>query len=316
MTTNKFQIGDFVRFVDEKIEGYITRLIDAHTVGVTDQEGFEIPVSTANITHVHGHQQLNASASVSFVEEDQKFAHEGLILAMIPAEKMSSVLHFHLINSTSYQLLVTLIGDRKGVFSGLYSGLIPAGGKVQIFTANLTELANWPLMLLSALYFTSQNIKPKPPLQYTRRFRAKDFSGSQQLIAALHQQGWQLLLDQEPLQIDPQKLKEELYTASAEKQEVIKPAEEVDLHIEKWRDDYHFLSPHEILEAQKNYFEQQLDAAVVHAFSSIIFIHGVGNGTLRQYIHQKISKHPQVQTFMDARKEKFGYGATQVFFKG
>ena len=51
-----FKLGDFVRFVDEKREGYVTRIIDAQTLGVTDTDGFEIPVAISNLTHVHGHQ--------------------------------------------------------------------------------------------------------------------------------------------------------------------------------------------------------------------------------------------------------------------
>jgi dsDNA-specific endonuclease/ATPase MutS2 len=87
------------------------------------------------------------------------------------------------------------------------------------------------------------------------------------------------------------------------------------LHIEKIRDDYHFLEQNEIINIQLAYFEQMLDAAIVNQMQSIIFIHGVGNGTLRHHIHKAVSKHPQVKTFMDARKEKFGYGATEVVFK-
>ena len=94
-----------------------------------------------------------------------------------------------------------------------------------------------------------------------------------------------------------------------------KPAKEVDLHIEKLRDDHDFLDKQEMMQIQLACFKKNLDAAIVHKLDSIIFIHGVGNGSLRHEIHKVISKHVQVKTFMDARKEKFGYGATEVFFK-
>jgi len=32
-------------------------------------------------------------------------------------------------------------------------------------------------------------------------------------------------------------------------------------------------------------------------------------------LHKLLSKNNRVQTFMDARKEKFGYGATKVILK-
>jgi dsDNA-specific endonuclease/ATPase MutS2 len=64
-----------------------------------------------------------------------------------------------------------------------------------------------------------------------------------------------------------------------------------------------------------SHFKKALDAAIVHNASSIIFIHGSGNGTLRNEIYKIISKHAQVKTFMDAHKERFGYGATEVYLK-
>jgi dsDNA-specific endonuclease/ATPase MutS2 len=62
-------------------------------------------------------------------------------------------------------------------------------------------------------------------------------------------------------------------------------------------------------------FHKNLEGAIVHHFQNIIFIHGVGNGTLRNEIHKQLGKHPHVKTFKDARKEKFGYGATEVILK-
>ncbi|RYE24066.1 MAG: DNA mismatch repair protein MutS, partial [Sphingobacteriaceae bacterium] len=90
---------------------------------------------------------------------------------------------------------------------------------------------------------------------------------------------------------------------------------EIDLHIEKLREDYQFLSSSDIIKTQLDRFQKTLDAAIVHQLPSVVFIHGVGNGILRHEIHKIVSKHPQVKTFTDARKEKFGYGATEVFLK-
>jgi len=115
--------------------------------------------------------------------------------------------------------------------------------------------------------------------------------------------------------IDAEKLKESFFKPAEEKQEIEKPVHEIDLHIEKLRDDYQFLSSSEILNIQLTAFRKALDAAIVHKLPSITFIHGVGNGTLKNELHKIVGKHPQVQTFMDARKEKFGYGATKVMLK-
>lgn len=49
-----YKLGEFVRFVNERREGYITRIIDESTISVTDDDGFEIPVLASQVTRVHG----------------------------------------------------------------------------------------------------------------------------------------------------------------------------------------------------------------------------------------------------------------------
>jgi dsDNA-specific endonuclease/ATPase MutS2 len=122
-------------------------------------------------------------------------------------------------------------------------------------------------------------------------------------------------MDKPNLIIDAQKLKESFFRASEEKPAIEKPATEIDLHIEKLRNDYQFINSAEILNIQLAHFHKILDAAIVHQLPEITFIHGTGNGTLRREIHKILSKHQKIQTFMDARKEKFGYGATRIILK-
>ncbi|MBC7616095.1 MAG: Smr/MutS family protein, partial [Pedobacter sp.] len=157
--------------------------------------------------------------------------------------------------------------------------------------------------------------EPKAPLVLNRKFRAKDFSSSKNRIPELDKYGWLIRLDEPLPLIDAKKLKESFFRGATEQIKVAIPSTEIDLHIEKLRDDYQFLDQSEMVNIQLTYFQQMLDAAIVHQMPKIVFIHGVGNGTLRHHIHKVISKHPQVRTFLDAQKEKFGFGATEVVFK-
>lgn len=314
----QFKLGDFVRFVDEKREGYITRIIDAQTLGVTDTDGFEIPVAISNLTTVHGHEPNVVKPdefSPALTVVDDKFIEEGVYIAVVEAHKASSVVHFTLLNRSSYQLLASLKTDLKGKYRGEFAGIIQAKGQAQLYSQNLADIEIWPEFNFQLLFFTTGNLKPKAPLILNRKFRAKDFSVSKGLINELNKYGWLIRLDEPVPLIDAQKLKESLFRGSSEKTKVVIPPTEVDLHIEKLRDDYQFLDQSEIINIQLAYFQQMLDAAIVHQMPKIVFIHGVGNGTLRHHIHKAISKHPQVRTFMDAQKEKFGFGATEVVFK-
>jgi dsDNA-specific endonuclease/ATPase MutS2 len=70
-----------------------------------------------------------------------------------------------------------------------------------------------------------------------------------------------------------------------------------------------------MLEIQLAEFEKRLDAAILASADEVTFIHGVGNGTLRHEIQKRLGKHPHVQFFQDAKKERFGYGATSATLK-
>ena len=313
----KYQLGEFVRFVDEKREGYITKIFNDEMVGVTGEDDFEIPVMVNNLTRVHGHSsnQSFEKTNTETVSNAVNFIEKGVFAAAIPDLNKGSIVHFYIINETSYQLLATLKTNLKDVFKGEFSGIVAAQSSSKVFSASLAELDLWPTFHFQALFYTSLNKPLVKPLEFDMKFRAKDFSGSKQLTPLIKQQGWLFRLDEPELVLDAEKLKESFFKSSEEKQVIEKPAKELDLHIEKLRDDHDFLDKQEMMQIQLDCFRKNLDAAIVHKLESIIFIHGVGNGSLRYEIQKIITKHPQVKTYMDAQKEKFGYGATEVFFK-
>jgi len=313
----KYKLGDFVRFVDEKLEGFITRIIDEQMIGVTVEDDFEIPVPAAKVTLVHGYKAPGTeitSQGDNPPVQTADFKTKGIYLGVLPDEKAGSVVHFHLINDTSFQLLATLITEKQG-FKGEYAGIIAPNSSVKVYSAQLADLQLWPKVVINLLYFTGQNIEMPLPLTFAEKFKAKDFSGSKKSLPVINKQGWQIRLDEAELVIDAEKLKESFFQSAEEKITLTKPGREIDLHIEKLRDDHQLFSSAEILKIQLAHFNKSLDAAIVHQLPDVIFIHGAGNGTLRHELQRALSKHPKVQTFMDAQKEKFGYGATRVVLK-
>lgn len=314
----KFKLGDFVRFVEEKREGFITRIIDGQTIGVTGNDDFEIPVLATKVTSVYGREAKIAAdkeQETGTEAASAEFVAKGIYLAAIPEKQVTSVVQFHLINNTSYTLLASFSTEKNQEYKGEFAGQINPKTAVKVYSAALPDLAIWPKFIFQILYHSKQKADFLDPLTYNERFKAKDFAGAKTAVHVLNQQGWQFQLDLGEVKVDAEKLKESFYKSAEEKKVVEKPLKEVDLHIEKLREDYQFLSSSDIIKTQLDRFQKTLDAAIVHQLPSIVFIHGVGNGILRHEIHKVVSKHPQVKTFADARKEKFGYGATEVFLK-
>lgn len=313
----KYQLGEFVRFVDERREGYITKIISEEMVGVTGEDDFEIPVMVSNITRVHGHSS-NPETNNPQAEEKvnaTNFVERGIFLAAIPDANKGSVVHFYVVNETSYQLMVGLKTLSKEVYKGVFFGELASGKSIKVFSSALPDLDLWPTQSFQVMFYTTANKEPKKPLEISFKFKSKDFAGTKQQAPIIKSNGWLFRVDEPELVLDAQKIKESFFKPTEEKAELQKPAKEVDLHIEKLRDDHDFLSKKEMLDIQMTHFQKNLEAAIVHKFESIVFIHGAGNGTLQHEIHKAISKNPHIKTFMDAQKEKFGYGATKIILK-
>ncbi|WP_129715288.1 Smr/MutS family protein [Pedobacter sp. SYP-B3415] len=315
----KFKLGDFVRFVDEKREGYVTSIIDEQTLGVTDTDGFEIPVSVSNLTSIHGHMQEDpaeeAAAAAAAVQKKPAVkppGEEAIFLVLQPGTRQHAV-RFNIVNHTTDRLLFSLSGERQGRFSGIQSGILESGSSVQVFEGALPDLDLWPEFHLNVLRHSTAALLP--PVKFARKFRPKDFAAERATVALPGEKGWQFRLDEPPLKIDAQQLKESFFKPAPEKQGLSRPDAETDLHIEKLRSDHQFLKGDEIFDIQLGHFRKILEAAVVHKLPELIFIHGAGNGKLQQHIHRELGRHPQVKTFMDAQKERFGYGATKVILK-
>jgi hypothetical protein len=313
----KYKLGDFVRFVDEKMEGFVTRIIDDQMIGVTGEDDFEIPVLASKVTTVHGYENAGSKKTIAAEEQivNGEFKTSGVYIGVVSDPKANSVVHFHFINDTSFQLLTSLTTDKQNTFKGEHAGIIAPNSVIKVYSAQLAELQLWPKFAFNILFYTPHNIEPPAPLVIIEKFKAKDFAGSKKQLPLLNQAGWLIQLDEPEVLIDAQKLKESFFKSPEEKTVVEKPAAEVDLHIEKLRADHQFLTSGEMLNIQLAHFNKTLDAAIVHQLSEIIFIHGSGNGILRHEIHKILSKNQRIETFMDARKEKFGYGATRVVFK-
>ena len=248
-----------MRFVDEKMEGFVTRIIDDEMIGVTGEDEFEIPVLASKVTTVHGYEPPGTVGNSSTAAETAitgEFKTKGVYIATVSDAKANSVVHFYLVNDTSFQLSATLTTENKQHFKGEYIGVIPPESSIKIYSAQLADLQLWPKFIFNVLFYTPQNIEPPVPLVHIEKFKAKDFSGTKKQVPILNQNGWLIQLDNPGLIIDAQKLKESFFSTPEEKTSIEKPAAEIDLHIEKLRSDHQFINSAEILNIQISPFPQ------------------------------------------------------------
>ncbi|MFA4866924.1 MAG: hypothetical protein WC623_01940 [Pedobacter sp.] len=202
------KLGDFVRFVDENIEGYITRIIDKDTIGVTDSNDFEIPVLASKVTLVHGdvHDNDIVSTKPTTIIPQAEFKKDGIHLALVADQHSASVAHFHIINESSYQLLASLTTEKQDNFKGEFAGTIAPNSAKRIYSAQLGDIQIWPKFRLEVLTSTSANIEPKAPIIFNKSIKGKDLSVAKEEVALLKQKGWVIKLEEPEEDLDLKKL--------------------------------------------------------------------------------------------------------------
>lgn len=89
---------------------------------------------------------------------------------------------------------------------------------------------------------------------------------------------------------------------------------EVDLHIDMLTERPGDLSPHEAFEMQMHYFRLCMNHAFSNKMKKVTFIHGVGQGILKDEIVKELKQYDNIH-FFDAPMSKYGVGATEVYFR-
>lgn len=90
------------------------------------------------------------------------------------------------------------------------------------------------------------------------------------------------------------------------------PKMEVDLHINQLVKNPKPLSNFEMLNLQLDTAKRQLDFAIGKRIQKVVFIHGVGEGVLKEELYSLFRKYENVK-YYDADYQKYGLGATEVY---
>jgi len=94
-----------------------------------------------------------------------------------------------------------------------------------------------------------------------------------------------------------------------------KSSVEIDLHIEKLVPDYKGLRSSEMLRIQLTECQKSLDLAIATHQQTLIIIHGIGRGVLKNEINSILNQTKGIKKYVNEYDVRYGYGATKVFFK-
>jgi hypothetical protein len=330
-------VGDRVRLIHFKQEGIITTFLPNNVIEVEIEDGFRIPVLQNEVTLIAMEETIvfrekrpRISMQDTTPEAPKVVGEIGFFLVFIPInEKQLTV---NLVNNTEIDILFTIGELKDDNYGGIAAGHLRKKTFQKVEESNLDRFEKWSPLLIQALIFRAGFGTPKEPLMRKIVFNATSFFKSKKKSPLLDKEGYVFQIDQQiesvkPEQMNAEKIKESMLSPNAPteptKEKVIEKItlppkfknREIDLHIEKLTDKADRMNAGEMLDLQLDTFEKQLDKAIFENVGEVIFIHGVGNGTLRTEIQRRLSKHKNVAYFQDAQKERFGYGATSAKIK-
>ncbi len=318
-------IGDKVRLIHSKEEGIITRFLKNDVVEVEIEAGFKLPVLRRELAVVSNAEekafkpQTNAIEPVIEKRKNEVKADKGIFLAFLPINDKEVSLH--IINNSDWDLPFSLTTGADKANRGILGGFLKARS-VQNSPTNLLlkDFDEWCNFTFQAMYHTLGFFVERPIFIKKMRLRANTFFNQKKIAPLLQKESYLFQLDSEeiPLVIDINELKNKMLSSKTVENSPIvyeKPSPTVDLHIEKLTNNSQTMGNAQMLELQLRTFETKFENAIASGMDEIIFIHGVGNGVLKQEIQRKLSGNKNVAWFEDAQKEKFGYGATKIKIK-
>ncbi len=349
----KLKIGDTVRFLNEAIEGTISRILSNEKVEVTDSHGFthisdekhlvliELVLDERHFEEQHSQIELSEESKIiSFQKNSNDFIQSleidntiyAAVRLMNEKSPLTTDIELHIINNTTYSICFTTSRRHEDIRSGLSKGQLKPRTEEFIGIFSQDELHRFEGFEFQFLFFGENEYKPRPPAVKSLQFSSSDFLNTEFRKLFYQKDDTVLLMPlyvfSSPDNIDVSKLlekfkkdadEEEKRNAASkgkgkqEKFTVLTRQKVVDLHIEELVKDHSSMNNSQIISYQLNYFLYEMDQALLNKFHKITFIHGVGNGVLRSSIREELKRFPNIR-FAEAPQEKFGYGGTEVEF--
>ena len=330
----RLRIGDKVRLLNEVGEGTVSRIKDKQTVFVEMQDGFEIPFDVAQLVPIHNELIVDKHAENIELNPDAHLT-DAVYFVIEPDHEYPPLISdykIYLFNASAFNLLYSYSIKDEEYFQTLKHGEAGPYQKVLIRQVKLQFFNEYHHHKMECLLYKNTFFKAQTPiaevirispeiLKQSKAIRHDEFKYPVYAFLLKDEFVTQQNIEAELNEQDIKKLRsiKEFKTEqkiSKSSREYLKSLEkEVDLHIHELVENTNGLSNFEMLTIQLERVEKELDEAMQKNMRKLVFIHGVGNGRLKQEI-AAILKEIKGVTFHDASYKEYGYGATQVNFKG
>lgn len=341
------KVGDRVKFLNDVGGGTVTGFLGKNMVKVENEDGFEVPYPISKLINVDdpGLNKGEAPTEKPMVENIQipvqKEKTVGKILTgkdspdfyfcFVPADAKNPLagdIELILVNNSNYRVLYRYAHFSDGNYNTVLYGTIHPNSIKELETIDQNDLAELPEYSFQLLCFRDGEKEIQPaivkkfrvnPVKFYKEksFQPNEFFKKNALVYKISEN----ILDTEIDKLTDDDLRKVVKAKEKKEQKINlkKPGQpdivEIDLHIHELVDNTAGLSNKEILDIQMDKVEREMRLAVEARAKRIVFIHGVGQGVLKQEVAKLLkSKFPKY-IFQDASFKEYGYGATMVMLR-
>ncbi|HOI26971.1 MAG TPA: DUF2027 domain-containing protein [Paludibacteraceae bacterium] len=348
------KVGDRVRFLNSIGGGTITKIINKELVEVEDEDGFGIPtlirecvvVETENT--IHNQEKPKQEAKQKKIEqiiiEPQKESYKpeeetkegekiNVLLAYVPIDikaLSSTSYECYLVNDSNYYLAYNIASGNGRVAFSRAAGFIQPNTKIfveELKKEQLNDLEELNIQLMALKQAKTYTIKPTYDVELKinatkfyklHSFTENDFFDENALLFQLVKddiaKGDEEINENELAKVINMK-ETKLAARISKKSNNVPDIIEVDLHINQLIDNLNGLSNADMINYQLDKFNEIMKENEKRKGQKIVFIHGKGDGVLRNEIVKQLkSKYPNYY-FQDASFREYGFGATMVTIK-
>ena len=340
------KIGDRVKFLNDVGGGIVTGFIGKNMANVQNEDGFDMPYPVSKLINVDD-PTLNKPTSGQKNKQEEKVPEvrdvkvKGQIIqgkdspdfyfCIVPSQPnnpLAGNIDLFLVNDSNYSLLFHYAHYRNGQYKTVFHGLVAENSRTNLESIGLSDLNELPEYAFHLIYFRNDDKKLNPAVMKKFRINPVKFYKERSFQSNPFFPGNAMIfqISEDILNTEIDKLTEDDFRKVVKSKENRpddeKPQKqdnpdvlEVDLHIHELIENTKGLSNKEILEVQMEKVEREMRAAVQSQVKRIIFIHGVGQGVLKQEIARLLSRKFPKYTFQDASYREYGYGATMVVLR-
>ncbi len=257
---------------------------------------------------------------------------EGAYMAFVPHEQqwlLTGPLDVVLVNHTPFDMLYTFTIKEPEKFVNVDYGQVDSYSKVVVETISRDDLEYWLNGIVQAVFTKNESDSVLMPLNAPFSIRSGRFfkEGSYQMSGILGEKAVMVCLSEiialKSNSVDLDKILKGGIGNPGPKADLVKkespidrhrtaPGEAVvDLHIGELVDNILGMSSTDMFRKQMDYFKEMLNSAISSEYNKVTFIHGVGNGVLKNAIIEELKNYGNTENRL-ASVAKFGVGAIDV----